>query len=79
MSILKKYFPLSFTEKNDVISLIISIAVYFVAGLILDLVLGFAASIPLIGIIFGIAAWLIGIYCFVGIVLCVLDFFKLLK
>ena len=79
MSILKKYFPLSFTEKNDVISLLISIAVYFVAGLILDLVLGFAASIPLIGIIFGIAAWLIGIYCFVGIVLCVLDYFKLLK
>ena len=79
MSILKKYFPLSFTEKKDAISLIISIAVYLVAGLIFDLVLGFAASIPLIGFIFAIAAWLIGIYCFVGIVLCVLDYFKLLK
>ena len=52
---------------------------YIVGGAVLGVVFGLLAKIPLIGILFGIVGWAVGVYCFVGIVLSVLDYFNLIK
>ena len=79
MDLLKKYFPLSFGAKADIVALAINILIYFIAGAVCGIILGLLARIPIVGFIFGIAASLIGLYCLVGIVLSCLDYFKILK
>ena len=78
MDMLKKFFPFSFKSKN-LRELIICLAVYLVASFILGAVLNLLGQLPLIGFVFNFVAGLIGLYCLVGIVLAVLDFFKVLK
>jgi hypothetical protein len=79
MKLLKTYFPLSFDTK-DIVTLLIKIAVYLVAGVIVGLVCAVIGFIPIIG---GIIGWLVGtvvgLYVLGGIVLAVLDFLKILK
>ena len=78
MDMLKKIFPFSFGVK-DVTALVVALVIYIVGGAVLGVVFGLLAKIPLIGILFGIVGWAVGVYCFVGIVLSVLDFLKVLK
>ena len=86
MDLLKKFFPYSYGAK-EVKDLVIKIIVYVVAmvigGAMLGLVNLVVGWLPLIG---GIIGWvlglvgsLVGIYCLAGIVLLVLDYFKILK
>lgn len=78
MEQLKKIWPHA-AKTNSVKSLVITILIYIVANLVLGLVLGLLGNIPLLGLIAGIVAWVISIYCFVGIVLSVLFFLNILK
>ena len=78
MDMLKKIFPFSFGVK-DITALVVALIIYIVGGAVLGVVFGLLAKIPLIGILFGIVGWAVGVYCFVGIVLSVLDFLKVLK
>ena len=78
MDMLKKFFPFSFKVGN-LSELIIRIVIYLVASIVIGFVLGLLGGIPLIGKIGKLISDLIGLYCLVGIVLAVLDFFKLLK
>ena len=85
MSLLKKLFPISFGAKN-VSALIIKIVIYLVFALIGGIILalaGFIAGwIPLLG---GIRLWALGvigtiidIYAVGGIVITLLNFFKII-
>ena len=78
MDTVKKLWPHALRTK-DVKSLVITIILYIVANFVLGLVLGLLAAIPLLGFIFSILSWVVSIYCLVGIVLAVLNYFKLLK
>ena len=78
MDTIKKLWPQAF-KANDVKSLVIAIVIYLVADFICGLVIGLLGGIPLIGLIFRLVGWVAGIYFFVGIVLSVLNFLKVLK
>lgn len=78
MDLLKKLFPFSFVAK-DVQPLVISIIVYLVADIVLGVLIGLLASLPIIGVIFTIVGSLLGLYVTVGLVLTVLYFAKVIK
>ena len=78
MDTIKKLWPQAF-RASDVKSLVIAIVIYIVANFVLGIVFGLLDGIPLIGFVFSILGWIVGIYCFVGIVLAVLSFLKVLK
>ena len=50
-----------------------------IAGAVVGLVLGILAKIPLIGWIFSLVSSLFGLYCFIGLVLAILYFLKVIK
>lgn len=79
MSILRKIWPYSFTAKRNVVALIIAIALHLVGEVVAGLVIGLLSQVPVVGFLFSIVGSLLGVYVFVGIVLCVLDFFNVLK
>ncbi len=78
MDMLKKIFPFSFKSK-EVKDLVINIVIYLVASIVGGWLLGLLGGIPLLGVIFDLIGSLFGLYCLVGIVLAVLDYFKILK
>ena len=45
MDMLKKYFPLSFREKKDIVALVINIIIYLVVGVIAGFVIGLLVAI----------------------------------
>ncbi len=79
MDILKKIWPFSFTAKKDIAALIISLVVHVVASIVIGFVIGILAKIPVVGVIVGLVGGLVGLYFLVGIVLLLLDYFKILK
>ena len=79
MDMLKKIFPLSFQSKPDIASLVINILIQLVVSAVAGWVISIVASIPLIGIIFGLVGSLVGLYFLAGIVISLLDYFKILK
>lgn len=79
MELLKKYFPYSFTEKKDVVALVINVLLYLVVGALIGLVIKIFAFVPILGWIIGIAGGLVDLYILVGVVLSCLDYFKILK
>lgn len=78
MDILKKLFPLSFISK-DLKPFIISLVIYVVAEAVCGCVIGFLASLPILGIIFSVLGYVLGLYALVGIVLSILVFVKVIK
>jgi hypothetical protein len=79
MDMLKKIFPLSFSFADTIVNLVVGIVIYVVVPMLASVVLGLLAKIPLIGIVFAVINWAIGIYAFVGLVLLVLVYLKLVK
>ncbi len=68
-------FPLNAkVNKEDVMSLVITIVMYVVAAVIFGLVIGLLGSIPVIGILFKIIGLLAEIYVIAGIILSVYTF-----
>ncbi len=94
MDLLKMLFPLSFVEsfdallakfnlsfggKKEVTTLIVKLVLYVVAMILSGVVFGLLGIIPLVGLLFGLIGWAVGLYALAGLVLAVLDFFKVLK
>lgn len=79
MDMLKKIFPLSFSFADTIVNLVVGIVIYLVAPALASVVLGLLAKIPLLGIIFAVINWALGIYALVGLVLLVLVYLKLVK
>lgn len=78
METLKKFFPHAFkaTELGAfIVTLIIYILIEVVCGFVIELL----TKLPIIGVIFGLLGSLLGLYVFVGIVLAILVFVKVLK
>lgn len=78
MDTIKKRFPFSFRGKT-LKDLIITILIYIIADVVCGLVIGLLGAIPLVGILFRLVGWALGLYFFVGIVLAVLAFVGVLK
>lgn len=79
MDMLKKIFPVSFSFADTLVNLVVGILIYVVGSAVASVVLGLLAKIPLIGLVFGLVNWVIGIYAFVGLVLLVLVYLKVVK
>lgn len=76
---LKKYFPFSFTEKKDVTAVVINVVLHIVASWIIGILLGILSLVPVVGWFTGIVGAIFEVYLFVGMVLSVLDYCKVLK
>ena len=77
MDLLRKIWPTPFKiEKGNIASFLIQLIIFLVVTTIAAAVVGFLASIKIIGFdfIFGTIGSLMGVYGLVGIVLCVLKF-----
>lgn len=78
MDILKKYFPRAF-KSDELYAFIVSLIVYVLIDVVCGVVIGLLSKLPIIGFIFGLAGSLVGLYAFVGIVLSILVFVKVIK
>ena len=78
MDMLKRFFPQAM-QAHDVKGLIIAILIYAVVNFVGGLVLGLLDAIPLVGFVFGVLGWALGIYCAVGIIVAILVFLKIVK
>ncbi len=79
MATLKRLFPYSFNAKKTLGALIINIIVYVVVGAIAGALIGILAGIPIVGLIVGIVGGLIDLYVFVGALLSILHYLKVIK
>ena len=80
MDMLKTIWPTPFKIKEkDVTALVVQLIVLIVVCAIASVLIGVLAAIPVVGILIGIVGGLIDLYCLIGIVLCVLQFFGVLK
>lgn len=80
MDFLKKLWPTPFKiKKGDIVSLLIQGIIFLLICAVLGWLIGLLANIPIVGIIFGLVGSLMGVYSFVGLVLCVLKFFDVVK
>ena len=78
MDFIKKLFPQAM-QANDLKGLLIAILIYAIVNLVGGFVLGLLDGIPLVGFVFGLVGWVLGIYCAVGIIVSILVFFKIMK
>jgi len=78
MDFIKKLFPQAM-QANDLKGLLIAILIYAIVNLVGGFVLGLLDGIPLVGFVFGLVGWVLGIYCAVGIIVSILVFFKIVK
>ena len=78
MDFIKKLFPQAM-QANDLKGLLIAIIIYAIVNLVGGFVLGLLDGIPLVGFVFGLVGWVLGIYCAVGIIVSILVFFKIVK
>ena len=76
--ILKKIFPHAF-KATEVKAFVITLVIYCLIDIVCGFVIGLLASLPIIDIIFSLLGSLVGLYAFVGIVLSILVFVKVLK
>ncbi len=79
MNTLKKLFPYSFKAKKDIGALIVNIIIYLVFDIIAGVVIGLLSGLPLIGWAFGLVGSVLGLYVTVGLILSILDYFKVIK
>ena len=77
MNSYKKYFPLAFTEKKDIMAVVANVALHIVAGWIAGIVLGIVGILPVIGLLAGLAGAAAELYLLVSMVLSVLDYLKI--
>ncbi len=85
MSLLNKLFPLSFRGRT-VADVVVAVIVYLVAPTVLGFAVGLVnmllGGVPiiggLVGAVLGLVTSLAGIYCFIGIIVAILNHFNLL-
>ena len=78
MNMIKSLFPQAM-QARDVKGLVVAILIYAVVAFVAGLVLGLLDNIPLIGFVFGVIGWAIGVYCAVGIIVSLLVFLNIVK
>ncbi len=78
MDVLKKIFPHAFATKG-LGSLIVRIIIYVIIGAIAGVLIGILAKMPIIKIFAGVLGGIVELYVFVGVVISILVFLKILK
>lgn len=77
MEELEKLFPFSKSiDKNQVMTLVIAIVIYVIAGAVGGLLIALLMNVPILGFLFGIVGTLIGLYCLGGIIFSIAKFLK---
>ena len=76
MEALKRFFPLSFKEKNEIGALILNVLAYLVGAIVAGFVIGLFSGIPVINWLFGLIGALAELYVATGIVLSVMDYVR---
>ena len=79
MEFLKKFFPRSFSHSNTVAQVIITAIIYLVVGAVASVAIKILSFIPVVNLIVGILGSLVSIYCFVGIVVSILVYLKVIN
>ncbi len=87
MAVLKNLFPLSWKYTKSVGNLIVGVIVHLVAEVVVGALIALASMLTgwipvvgaLIGWVLGIISSLLGVYIFVGIILMILVFLKVIK
>lgn len=78
--LLEKFVKLEFKSNAELFTMLVKLGVYLVVLLVSDLVLGLlGALLGILGIIWWVLGTLITLYCVAGIVLTLLDFFKVFE
>lgn len=78
MDMLKKFFPNAF-KATETKPFVIALITYVLVDIVCGVVIGLLAKLPIVGIIFSLLGSLVGLYAFVGIVLSILVFVKVVK
>lgn len=80
MDLIKKIWPTPFKIKEGSVgSFLIQLIIFLVLTALLGVLIGILSGIPIVGVIFAIVGSLMGVYTLVGVVLCILKFFSLIK
>ncbi len=80
MDFLKTLWPTPFKVKEkDIASLLIQLIIFLLICAVVGVLIRVLAGIPIIGIVFSIIGSLMEVYGIVGIVLCILKFFAVVK
>ncbi|MBO4218013.1 MAG: hypothetical protein IKX74_03735 [Erysipelotrichaceae bacterium] len=78
MKKISKFFPLN-DMATDIYHLLAVIIVYLVLGWAAKFVGALTGWLPLLGWLFSLLVWVIRVYCFAGIVVLLLKYFKIVK
>ena len=78
MEILKKIFPNAYNS-DELKGFLLALVVYILIDAVCGVVASQLTGIPVVGAIFGFLSAAVGLYAFVGIVLSVLVYFKVVK
>lgn len=74
---LRSYFPLNANvRRQELSSLILCVVVYLIISAVAGLAASLLGWLPIVGWVVDIVAWLIGVYCLVGMILAIVDYFK---
>lgn len=77
MDSIKPFFPVNNkVEKGNVVSLIITIIIYFAFALVAGIIIGVLSHIPIVGILTTIISALVELYCLIGLVLAIIKFLQ---
>ena len=79
MEVIKRYFPFSFKEKNEIRGLVINILTYLAAAAAVGILIGVFSNVPVVNWIFGIVGVLAEFYAAAGIALSAFDYIKKTK
>ena len=80
MNFLKTVWPTPFKiEKKNVSSFIVQLIIFIVICAVAGALIGLLVKLPIIGFIFGIVGSLLGTYSLIGVVLCILVYFDVIK
>lgn len=74
---IKKLFPLSANVvPNDSKTLVFAIVIYLIVCAVVKIADFLLGWVPLLGMILGHIFWVIGLYCAVGVIVAVLEYFR---
>ena len=80
MDFIRSLWPTPFKiKKGNAVSFIVQLCIFLIICFLLGWLFSILNDLPIIGIVFGIVGGLMGIYSFVGVILCILCFLGIVK
>ena len=75
MNLIKKLWPTPFKiKKGDLISFLVQLLIFLIICAVIGWLFTVLSKIAVVGIIFYFVGGLIGLYCIIGAILCILKF-----